>query len=161
MWPLYRLSDAASKGPRRAHACLRAQPCLTLCDPTDCSLPGSYFHRILQARILEGVAISYFRGSSPARDRTHFSWVSYIGRWMLYHCAPVNPTKSTEDVITGWVSEWVKSLGCVRLFATPWTGAYQPPPSMGFSRQKCWSGLLFPSPGDLPDPGIEPGSPAL
>ena len=110
MWPLYRLSDAASEGPRRAHACLRAQSCLTLCDPTDCSLPGSSFHGILQARILEGVAISYFRGSSPPRDRTHFSWVSCIGRWMLYHCAPANPTKSTEDVITGWVSEWVSEV---------------------------------------------------
>ena len=39
--------------------------------------------------------------------------------------------------------------------------AYQVPPSMGFSRQECWSGLPFPSPGDLPDPGIKPGSPAL
>ena len=55
----------------------------------------------------------------------------------------------------------VKSLSRVRLFATPWTAAYQAPPSMGFSRQECWSGLPFPSPGDLPDPGIEPGSPAL
>ena len=44
---------------------------------------------------------------------------------------------------------------------TPWTVAYQAPPSMGFSRQECWSGLPFPSPGDLPDPGIEPGSPTL
>ena len=55
----------------------------------------------------------------------------------------------------------VKSLSRVRLFATPWTVAYQAPPSMGFSRQECWSGLPFPPPGDLPDPGIEPGSPAL
>ena len=44
---------------------------------------------------------------------------------------------------------------------TLWTVAYQAPPSMGFSRQKYWSGLPFPSPGDLPNPGIEPGSPAL
>ena len=43
----------------------------------------------------------------------------------------------------------------------PWTVAYQAPPSMGFPRQECWSGLPFPSPGDLPDPGIEPGSPTL
>ena len=49
----------------------------------------------------------------------------------------------------------------VRLFATPWTVAYHAPPSMGFSSQECWSGLPFPSPGDLPDPGIEPGSPTL
>ena len=43
--------------------------------------------------------------------------------------------------------------------ATPWTVARQAPPSMGFSRQEYWSGLPFPSPGDLPDPGIEPVSP--
>ena len=55
----------------------------------------------------------------------------------------------------------VKSLSRVRLFATPWTVAYQAPLSMGFSRQECWSGLPFPSPGDLPDPGIKPRSPAL
>ena len=45
-----------------------------------------------------------------------------------------------------WVSEWVKSLSRVRLFATPWTVAPQAPPSMGFSRQEYWSGLPFPSP---------------
>ena len=53
------------------------------------------------------------------------------------------------------------SVGCIRLFATPWTVAHQAPLSMGFSRQDYWSGLRFHSPGDLPDPGIEPGSPAL
>ena len=55
----------------------------------------------------------------------------------------------------------VKSLNCVWLFATLWTVAYQAPLSMGFSRQEYWSGLLFPSPGDHPYPGIEPGSPTL
>ena len=55
----------------------------------------------------------------------------------------------------------MKSLSRVRLFGTPWTVAYQAPPSMGFSRQEYWSGLPFPSPGDLPDPGIEPRSPTL
>ena len=55
----------------------------------------------------------------------------------------------------------VKSLSCVWLFATPWTVAYQASLSMGFSRQEYWSGLPFPSLGDLPDQGIEPGSPAL
>ena len=44
---------------------------------------------------------------------------------------------------------------------TPWTVSYQTPPSMEFSRQEYWSGLPFPSPGDLPNPGIEPGSPTL
>ena len=52
----------------------------------------------------------------------------------------------------------VKSLSRVQLFATPWTVAHQVPPSMGFSRQEYWSGLPVPSPGDLPDPGIEPRS---
>ena len=44
---------------------------------------------------------------------------------------------------------------------TPWTAAYQAPPSMGFLRQEYWSGVPFPSAGDLPDPRIEPASPAL
>ena len=52
----------------------------------------------------------------------------------------------------------VKSLSRVRLLATPWTAAYQAPPSMGFSRQEYWSGLPCPPPGDLPDPGIKPAS---
>ena len=51
----------------------------------------------------------------------------------------------------------VKSLSRVQLFATPWTVAYQALPSMGFSWQECRSGLPFPSSGNLPDPGIEPG----
>ena len=51
-------------------------------------------------------------------------------------------------------------LSRVQLFATLWTVAYQASPSMGFSRQEYWSRLPFPSPGDLPNPGIEPGSPA-
>ena len=55
----------------------------------------------------------------------------------------------------------MKSLSHVRLFATPWTVAYQAPPSMGFSRQEYWSGLPFPSSGELPVLGFEPGSPAL
>ena len=54
-----------------------------------------------------------------------------------------------------------KSLSRVRLFGTIWTVAYLAPLSMGFPRQEYWSGLPFPSPGDLPDPGIEPRSPAL
>ena len=52
-------------------------------------------------------------------------------------------------------------VGSVRFFATLWAVAHQAPQSIGFSRQEYWSGLLFPSPGDLPDSGIEPRSPAL
>ena len=54
-------------------------------------------------------------------------------------------------------SEVAQSCPCT----DPWTVAYDSPPSMGFSRQEYWSGLPFPSLGDLPDPGIKPGSPAL
>ena len=53
----------------------------------------------------------------------------------------------------------VKLLSRVRLFATPWTIPCQASPSMGFSRQDYWSGVPFPSPGDLPNPGMEPASP--
>ena len=59
------------------------------------------------------------------------------------------------------LSHKVKLLSRVRFFATPWAVAYHVSPSMGFSRQEYWNGLPFPSPEDLPDPGIEPWSPAL
>ena len=55
----------------------------------------------------------------------------------------------------------MKSLSRVQLLATPWTVAYQAPPPMGFSRQEYWSGVPFPSPGDLSNPGIKPTSPSF
>ena len=55
----------------------------------------------------------------------------------------------------------VKLLSCVWLFVIPWTVAYQAPPSIEFSRQEYWNRLPFPSPGDLPDPGIKPTFPPL
>ena len=63
--------------------------------------------------------------------------------------------------LTRKVKVKMKSLSHVRLFVTPWTVAYQASPSIRFSRQGYLSGLPFPSPGGLPDPGVEPGSPAL
>ena len=51
-------------------------------------------------------------------------------------------------------------ISYVRLFAAPWTVAHQAPLSMGILRQEYWSGLPFPPPGDLPDPGVKPGPPA-
>ena len=59
------------------------------------------------------------------------------------------------------ISEWVKSLSHVRLFASPWTITCQAPPSMGFSWQDYWSGLPFASPKDLTYPETKAGSPAL
>ena len=61
----------------------------------------------------------------------------------------------------GYACVRVQSLSHVLLFVTPWIVVRQAPQSMGFSRQEHWSGWPFPSPGDLPDPGTEPGSPAL
>ena len=87
------------------------QLCPTLCDPMDCSLPGSSVPGILQARILEWVAISFYN-----------AW-----EWKVK----------------------MKSLSRVQLFATPWTAAYQAPPSMGVSRQEYWSGVPLPSPRRL------------
>ena len=63
------------EGSFRKVKVLVTQACLTLCNPIDCSPPGSSVHGILQARILEWVAISFFKGSSQLRDRT---WVSCI-----------------------------------------------------------------------------------
>ena len=60
-----------------------------------------------------------------------------------------------------WKKVKVTMLWSVWLSAAPWTVAHQAPPSMGFPRQEYWSGLPFPSPGDIPNPGIEPRSPAL
>ena len=74
--------------------------------------------------------------------------------------------RTLEWVVISFSNEWkwkvkVKSLSRGRLFATPWTAAYQALLSMGLSRQEYWSGLSFPSPGDLHDSEIKPGSPAL
>ena len=91
-----------------AAAAKSLQLCPTLCDPIHGSPPGSPIPGILQARILEWVAISF----------------SNAWKWKVK----------------------VKSLSPVRLLATPWTAAYQAPPSMGFSRQEYWSGVPLPSP---------------
>ena len=121
-----------------------AQSCLTLCDPMDCSLPGSSTHGIFQAKYWSGLPFP-----SPG-DLPHPG---------IEPGSPALRADALPSEPPGKLS--VKSLSRVRLFATPWTAAYQAPPSMGFSRQECWSGLPLPSPGDPPDPGIEPWSPGL
>ena len=73
-----------------SNVCMSAkslQLCLTLCNPMDCSPPGSSVHGILQARIREWVAMPCSRGSSQPRDQTCVSYVSCIGRWSLCHGA--------------------------------------------------------------------------
>ena len=91
-----------------AAAAKSLQSCPTLCDPTDCSLPGFSIPGILQARTLEWVAISF----------------SNAWKWKVK----------------------VKSFSHVWLLGTPWTAAYQAPPSVGFARQEYWSGVPLPSP---------------
>ena len=97
----------------------------------------------------------------PRSKRLLISWLQSPSAVILepqnkifhcFHCFPM---------YLPWSDGKVKSLSRVQLFATPWTAAYQAPLSMGFSRQEYWSGLPFPSPGDLPHPGIESRSPAL
>ena len=68
------------------HMCSVTKLCLTLCDPMDCSPPGSSVHGFPRQELLEQVAISYSRGSSQPKDWTHVSGISCIGRWILYHC---------------------------------------------------------------------------
>ena len=82
----------------------------------------------------------------------------------LFHKKIINRTKPQEKKCESdieMLAVVVESLSHVQLFETPWTVAYQARLSMQFSRQECCSGLPFPSPGDLPGPGIKPGSPAL
>ena len=97
---------------------------------------------------------------------TQGTWVwANSKRWWRTGEAGVLQSMGLQRVGHDWAAElnWteLKSLSHVWLFLTPWTLAYQVPPSMGFSRQEYCRGLPFPSPGDLPDPGIEPGSPTL
>ena len=109
--------------------------------------------------------------------RIYFTWNLYILKcsysWILF-----NRDMGYTGVFNLWnysewkqlkcalTREWIKKLVCTCLvvsdsFATPWIVAPQAPLSMEFSRQEYWSGLPCPPPGDLPDPGNEPGSPAL
>ena len=74
---------------------------------------------------------------------------------------PRQEPENKQVMVKFWLTFLKGMKGSLWLFATPWTVTYQATLTMGFSRQDCWSALPFPSPGDLPDPGIEPRSPAL
>ena len=87
------------------------------------------------------------------------------GNLLQYSC--FENSMGSQRVEDDWATEHTQkqtqnnTADHVQLFATLWTVAYQAPQSMEFFRQEFWSGLSFPSLGDLPDPGIEPRSPAL
>ena len=139
--------------------CLVAKSYPVLRDPMDCNLPGSSVHWILQARILEWVAISSSRGSSQPKDQTHVSCIAG-GFFTVWATALLSrPMPVQTSLIPALVPSVSESLSCVWLFANPWIGAHQAPPSMGFPNQEYWSGLPFPSSGDLPNPGVEHGLP--
>ena len=88
------------------------QLCPTVCNPMDCSLPDSSFHAILQAKILEWVAIPFSRGSSQHRDQTRVSCISCVGRQFLYQFFLImsSPHPTFLEVIT------VDSLRCIFLY---------------------------------------------
>ena len=106
-----------------------------------------------------------------SRSQGVWSLVSYIVEILLHSEASGAHGRALAKKVMMWTElEFRKSVFCgscrcclfsrVRLCATPETAAHQAPLSLGFSRQEYWSGLPLPSPGDLPDPGIRPGSPA-
>ena len=95
---------------------------------------------------------------SMGLQRVRHDWMTPLSFLSFFTSMVVNPCTTFSIKL---LQDRVKLLSRVRLFVTPWTVAYQAPPSMGFFRQEYWSGLPFPSPGDLPNAGIEPRSPTL
>jgi len=123
------------------------QSCPTLFDPMDCSLLGSSIHGISQAKVLKWGAIAFSRWIlSPTKERD-------------YHKRKNEPRFGEDECNEEYI--WLIRNLLRITFATPWTVACQSPLPMEFSRQEYWCGLPFPSPGNLPYPGIEPWSPAL
>ena len=108
------------------------QLCPTLCDPMDRSPPGSSVYGMLQARILEWVAMLSSRGSSQPRDWTCVSYISCIDRFF---------TSSTTWEAQTCHRARAQSLKLCPTLCDLWTVACQAPLSMGFSRHEYWSGL--------------------
>ena len=96
------------------------QSCPILCNPMNCSLPGSFVHGILQTRILEWVAMPSSRGSSQPSDQTRISYIYFIGRWVLYHqchnlksyfpqdtgCPQNKPMQLSQDIFEKILIPW-------------------------------------------------------
>ena len=123
----------------------------TLCDPMGCSPPGPLSMGFSRQEYWSGLPYPYPRnlpdpGIEPA---------SLVYTALQVDSLSLNYGRSPNSTHGGLVAKSCPTL------ATPWTVAHQAPLSMGFSRQEYWSGLPFPSSGDLPDPGSEARSPAL
>ena len=99
------------------YMCVRsvAQSCPTLCDPMDCSPPGSSVHGIFQARILEWVATSFFRESSQTRNQTHVSCFAGESLPLCHLGSPVSGVQHSNSVMHACV---LCRFSCVQLFAT-------------------------------------------
>ena len=97
----------------------------------------------------------------PLSDFLLLIYISLVSFQLLFRVSTIHYIQFMYLIPIANIIVKVKSLSRVLLFVTPWTVAYNAPPSMGFSRQEYQSGLPFPSPEDLPNPGIEPGPPAL
>ena len=121
----------------------------------DSSPVGSSVHKILQARILEWVTISFSRGSSQPRDWTSVSRT--VGRFFT-DWATREALSMYVNLNQFYCAMCVSRFSCVQLFVTVFTVVCQAPLSVGSSRQEYWSGLPCPHPGNLPDPGIKPES---
>ena len=130
-------------------------------------------HGIFQARILEWVTFPFSRGSSQTRNRTQVSCIAgrFFISWGTREAKQNKLVKGKTSQIISFKLK-AKNVQCNQRLKrkkkgksmTLWDhiGYRLPSASVhGISKQECWSGLPFPSPGDLPDPGIEPRSPAL
>ena len=125
------------------------QSCPTLCDPLNCSLPGSSILGILQARIPEWAAMPSSRGSSQPRDGTHISYVSFIGRWILYHWAIreapsylVGSKRSSKyECLNPTVMIWYLShFLWVRNLKVTWLGVFGSGSLLGLNAARCQLG---------------------
>ena len=136
------------------------QSCPILCDPMDCSPPGSSVHGILQARILECVAKYSSGGSSQPKVEPTSLMSPALQVGSLPLASPGAKLQRIQRISlssrVSTLSVWVLSnFSHVRLFVTLWTVACQAPLSVGFSRQEYWSGLPCRPPGNLRNPGTE------
>ena len=124
--------------------CVQSLSCAT---PRDYSPPGSSVCGIFLARVLKWVAISSSRRSSPTQG-----WNPHLQHLLHWQAdsSPLSHLSESRSIVSS--SLRLHGLSATKLLSRQ---------SMEFFRQEYWSGLPFPSPGDLPDPGIEPGSPAL
>ena len=179
---LYFFSFCSIRSSNRYNICIIivavqfAWSCPTHCDPVNCSTPGvSVLHHLLEFAQIHVHWVSdatqpshslmplFPLALNPSQNQGLFQWVCFCIRWSK-HWRPkyINSSKSSISKKQIMQSKNVCiSHSVVSDSLIPWTVTHQTPLSMEFSRQEYWSGLPFPSPGDLPHPVIEPRSSAL